>query len=73
MAFPQFLLPRDIEPGTRQASVFGVGISFMAFIFIVICLRMYVRIRLINAVGVDDSKLPWSVISQRTNLTDFSY
>ncbi|KAF9891192.1 hypothetical protein FE257_004756 [Aspergillus nanangensis] len=54
MDVPHFLLPRAIEPGTRQASVFGIGISFSVFILIVICLRMYVRMKLIHAVGVDD-------------------
>lgn len=45
-----------VEVGTRQGSVFGVGISFMTFIGIVMALRMYVRVKLIQAVGVDDSK-----------------
>lgn len=49
-----FLLPRGIEHGTRQASVFGVGISFAVFIMVVIALRLFVRISLINAIGVDD-------------------
>ncbi|CAG8410370.1 unnamed protein product [Penicillium salamii] len=44
-----------IEPGSRQASVFGVGISFIAFISTVMGLRMYVRVKLIRAVGVDDT------------------
>lgn len=44
-----------IEAGTRQASVFGVGISFIVFISVVMGLRMYVRVKMIQAVGVDDS------------------
>ncbi|CAI7660192.1 unnamed protein product [Penicillium bialowiezense] len=43
-----------IEAGTRQASVFGVGISFIVFISVVMGLRMYVRVKMIKAVGVDD-------------------
>ncbi|PLB50030.1 hypothetical protein P170DRAFT_463334 [Aspergillus steynii IBT 23096] len=54
MDLPSFLLPRGIEHGTRQASVFGIGISFAVFIMVVILLRLYVRISLINAIGVDD-------------------
>ncbi|KAK2763766.1 hypothetical protein FQN54_009383 [Arachnomyces sp. PD_36] len=45
---------RALESGTRQGSVFGVNISFMVVIFIVIALRMYVRKSIIHAVGVDD-------------------
>lgn len=45
-----------VEAGTRQGSVFGVGISFMTFIGIVMGLRMYVRVKLIQAVGADDGK-----------------
>lgn len=56
MDLPTFLLPRGIEHGTRQASVFGIGISFAVFVLVVICLRLYVRISLINAIGVDDGR-----------------
>ena len=51
---PTALAPRAIEPGTRQAPVFGVGIGFIVFISIVLILRMHVRIVIIRAVGTDD-------------------
>lgn len=51
-----------MEAGTRQASVFGVSISFMVVAAIVITLRLYVRKVLIQAVGVDDSKLSSSLV-----------
>ncbi|KAK1146140.1 hypothetical protein N8T08_003229 [Aspergillus melleus] len=54
MDLPSIMLPRGIEHGSRQASVFGIGVSFAVFIMVVIGLRLYVRISLINAIGVDD-------------------
>lgn len=56
------LQDRAMEAGTRQASVFGVSISFMVVAAIVITLRLYVRKVLIQAVGVDDSKLSSSLV-----------
>ena len=41
--------------GTRQASTFGVGISFMVFIFMVMLLRVWVRVVVLRALGTDDS------------------
>lgn len=55
---PTALAPRAIEPGTRQAPVFGVGIGFIIFITIVLILRMYVRLVMIRAVGTDDGMYP---------------
>jgi hypothetical protein len=55
-SFSRLYVRAGVEPGTRQASVFGVGISFMVFTSIVMGLRMYVRLRLIRAIGPDDSK-----------------
>ncbi|KAK6838081.1 hypothetical protein PG995_012375 [Apiospora arundinis] len=40
--------------GSRQASVFGVGISFIVIIAALISVRMYVRMFMIKAVGIDD-------------------
>ncbi|PLN79925.1 hypothetical protein BDW42DRAFT_194789 [Aspergillus taichungensis] len=40
--------------GTRQASTFGVGISFMVFISIVMLLRVWVRVVVLRALGIDD-------------------
>jgi hypothetical protein len=48
---------RGILAGSRQASVFGVSISFMVVTAVVIALRIYVRKVLIRAVGADDSKM----------------
>ncbi|KAK8091495.1 hypothetical protein PG997_001856 [Apiospora hydei] len=43
-----------LQEGSRQASVFGVGISFIIVIAMLISVRMYVRMFMIKAVGVDD-------------------
>ncbi|KAJ6083451.1 hypothetical protein N7467_007586 [Penicillium canescens] len=53
---PSGILQRaGIESGTRQAAVFGVGISFIVFISIVMAIRMWVRVKVIRAVGSDDT------------------
>lgn len=54
---PQLLQARapGIQEGSRQASVFGVGISFIVVIAALISVRMYVRMFIIKAVGADDS------------------
>ncbi|KAK8075924.1 hypothetical protein PG994_003196 [Apiospora phragmitis] len=44
-----------IQEGSRQASVFGVGISFIVVIAALISVRMYVRMFMIKAVGLDDN------------------
>ncbi|KAK7937248.1 uncharacterized protein PG986_014116 [Apiospora aurea] len=44
-----------LQEGSRQASVFGVGISFITVIAMLISVRMYVRMFMIKAVGVDDT------------------
>ncbi|KAL1954331.1 hypothetical protein VTO42DRAFT_1405 [Malbranchea cinnamomea] len=49
-----FLVLRAAGSDSKQGQVFGIGIAFIIFIFIVICLRMYVRSVLIKAVGLDD-------------------
>jgi hypothetical protein len=46
-----------MESGSRQASVFGVGAAFVAFISAVIAARIYVRLVMLRALGTDDSKL----------------
>ncbi|KAI9036469.1 uncharacterized protein KD926_001812 [Aspergillus affinis] len=51
---PHTLDVRDIDPGSRQATVFGVGIGFMAFITVVLSLRVYARAVILRAMGVDD-------------------
>jgi hypothetical protein len=57
----EFFMPSGIlqragfESGSRQAAVFGVGISFIVFISIVMAIRMWVRVKVIRAVGSDDS------------------
>ncbi|KAK7908960.1 hypothetical protein PG985_014838 [Apiospora marii] len=53
---PQLLEARapGIQEGSRQASVFGVGISFIVVIAALISVRMYVRMFVIKAVGTDD-------------------
>ncbi|KAH9907032.1 hypothetical protein F4778DRAFT_610250 [Xylariomycetidae sp. FL2044] len=43
-----------IQAGSRQASVYGVGIAFIIIIAVVISARMYVRQRIIRALGMDD-------------------
>lgn len=45
-----------LQEGSRQASVFGVGISFIVIIAALISVRMYVRMFMIKAVGIDDSE-----------------
>lgn len=45
-----------IESGTRQAWVFGVGTSLIIFVSIIMAIRIFVRIKIIHAVGIDDSK-----------------
>ncbi|PLB44204.1 hypothetical protein P170DRAFT_450379 [Aspergillus steynii IBT 23096] len=48
------LYARGIDSGSRQATVFGVGIGFMAFITVVIALRVYARAVILRAMGADD-------------------
>ncbi|KAL3490347.1 hypothetical protein BJX62DRAFT_238159 [Aspergillus germanicus] len=48
------LEPRAMESGSRQASVFGVGAAFVAFIAAVIAARIYVRLVMLRALGTDD-------------------
>lgn len=65
---PQGLVTRaGIESGTRQGSVFGVGISFIVFITIIMTIRIYVRIVIIKAVGADDSKFALFQTTRTTN------
>ncbi|KAL2785630.1 hypothetical protein BJX66DRAFT_329186 [Aspergillus keveii] len=45
---------RAMESGSRQASVFGVGAAFVAFISAVIAARIYVRLVMLRALGTDD-------------------
>ncbi|PLB47613.1 hypothetical protein P170DRAFT_409820 [Aspergillus steynii IBT 23096] len=51
---PRLLLSRGDDLPTRKAAVYGVGIGFMAFISIVIALRLWVRIFMLRAMGTDD-------------------
>ncbi|KAL4955732.1 hypothetical protein BDW69DRAFT_182283 [Aspergillus filifer] len=48
------LQQREIVPGSRQASVFGVGGAFVAFISAVIAARVYVRLAILRELGTDD-------------------
>ncbi|OJJ08150.1 hypothetical protein ASPVEDRAFT_143825 [Aspergillus versicolor CBS 583.65] len=48
------LTTRSLESGSRQASVFGVGGAFVAFISAVIAARVYVRVVMLHALGTDD-------------------
>ncbi|OJJ53598.1 hypothetical protein ASPSYDRAFT_62178 [Aspergillus sydowii CBS 593.65] len=48
------LTTRELVPGSRQASVFGVGGAFVAFISAVIAARVYVRVVMLHALGTDD-------------------
>ncbi|OGE53249.1 hypothetical protein PENARI_c008G03961 [Penicillium arizonense] len=65
---PSGILQRaGIESGTRQAAVFGVGISFIVFISIVMAIRMWVRVKVIRAVGSDDIMMILG-----TNITDLN-
>ena len=47
---------REIVSGSRQASIFGVGGAFVAFIFAIIAARVHVRLAILRALGTDDSK-----------------
>lgn len=47
---------RAMVDNTRQESVYGFGIAFMITITFVVLLRMYVRVFVTKAVGVEDSK-----------------
>ncbi|KAL2801594.1 hypothetical protein BJX63DRAFT_442175 [Aspergillus granulosus] len=49
-----FLEVRAMEAGSRQASVFGVGAGFIAFISVVMAARVYVRLVMLHALGTDD-------------------
>lgn len=40
----------------RHATIFGVGIRFIAFDSIIIALRIYVRAFILRALGTDDGK-----------------
>jgi hypothetical protein len=40
--------PRGLDDGTKQASLFAVGIPFIAIASIIVFLRIYVRVRLIR-------------------------
>ncbi|PYH86250.1 hypothetical protein BO82DRAFT_428700 [Aspergillus uvarum CBS 121591] len=46
-------LPNDISE-TRHAAIFGVGIGFIAFDYIVVTLRIYARAFMLRALGTDD-------------------
>lgn len=39
---------RDLEPGTKQASLFAVAIPFILITSIVLALRIHVRLRLLS-------------------------
>lgn len=57
---PQAMLlleARAFKSGSRQLSVYGVGIAFVAFIMLAILARAYVRLVLLRALGIDDSEL----------------
>ncbi|KAL4903357.1 hypothetical protein BDW74DRAFT_156227 [Aspergillus multicolor] len=45
---------RSVMPGSRQASVLGVGTAFVVFISVVIAIRIYVRRVMLHAMGTDD-------------------
>ncbi|RAL00210.1 uncharacterized protein BO80DRAFT_357571 [Aspergillus ibericus CBS 121593] len=50
----QSLNSRGATFAGEQTSVFGIGVAFMAFTFVVIALRIYVRAVLLRAWGCDD-------------------
>ncbi|KAL4864894.1 hypothetical protein BDV12DRAFT_188621 [Aspergillus spectabilis] len=45
---------RALKSGSRQASVFGVGGAFVAFVTAVIAARIYARLVMLHAMGTDD-------------------
>lgn len=61
------LTARELESGSRQASVFGVGGAFVAFISAVIAARVYVRVVMLHALGTDDGKCRYRIAEQFTN------
>jgi hypothetical protein len=68
---------RVFKSDTRQASVFGIGISFIVFTTIVMFLRFYVRFFITHGVGMDDSEStinpPQSGIKHVPNLANSFY
>ena len=64
---------RALQEGTSQRSVFGVGISFAIITTIVIGLRIYVRVSLVQGgLGADDCELYVRVIARKpTNGTKY--
>lgn len=65
---------RAFVEGSRQMSVVGVAIAFMIITAVVVGLRMWVRIYIINGVSADDCEFDSSLKSsmrQKTNLIDW--
>ena len=68
---------RGLEAGTKQGSLFAVGISFIVITSVIIFLRIYVRIRLTKLhLAVEDCKstatgnlckLPANMIKSRSD------
>jgi hypothetical protein len=55
---------RALENGTKQASLFAVGIPFIIISSVVVFLRLYVRLRLVRLrLAADDCKL--YIVAQR--------
>ena len=67
------LSARGIDSGSRQATVFGVGIGFMAFISMVIALRVYARAVILRAMGVDDGMPSCVHLKDWTDIEQYSW
>ncbi|KAI0003521.1 hypothetical protein F4779DRAFT_96242 [Xylariaceae sp. FL0662B] len=54
MSLPEYLQRRALESGSRQASVWAVALSFIAFTLFVMAVRIHVRLAVIKSIGLDD-------------------
>ncbi|KAI1080323.1 hypothetical protein F5B20DRAFT_589403 [Whalleya microplaca] len=54
MSLPEYLQRRALQSGSRQASVWAVALSFIAFTVFVMAVRIHVRLTVIKSVGLDD-------------------
>lgn len=51
--------------------VVGISIAFAVVTFVVICLRMFARVVVLNHVGMDDCKFILCEMLAKRRLTDF--
>lgn len=58
----------------RSLSIFIVTTIFLGFSFIAVCLRCFVRLKIVNAFGWDDALMVFAmVISTHAHCLDLSY